>query len=266
MTRFFLIFLLLASSVMAQLTPVAAVSVSRTGSTGTATYYYWVIAKYAAGNANPAGPATTANAADVLSVSNYNTVAWNLAPSATGYDVLRTTTPYLPISGTCTCAVATGLSSSTGTYADQGGALSSYTIASSSGGGTSGGGTGANCTTTTIAYGSLTAAATTQSISLSGSIPASATVVLVRVKEQTQFTSGAVSALTVSVGRTGANTDYSPAVALMQAVSNTNFYHDGGALGTSVAAVTPTATFSSTGGNVNAMTAGSVDIKVCYQP
>lgn len=106
---------------------VKQVSTTVVGNPGNATYYYWVVAKYASGNANPSAAAIVINAPNTLSVSTYIRVNWDAVAGATGYDVLRTTTASVP-NGNCNCAVVTATASTT--VNDQGGALGAYTVTS----------------------------------------------------------------------------------------------------------------------------------------
>lgn len=106
---------------------VKQVSITVVGNPGNATYYYWVVAKYASGNANPSAAAIVINAPNALSVSTYIRVNWDAVAGATGYDVLRTTTASVP-NGNCNCAVVTATASTT--VNDQGGALGAYTVSS----------------------------------------------------------------------------------------------------------------------------------------
>lgn len=104
-------------------------SVTTSGTLGTTTYYYWVVATYAGGNSAPAGPLATSSSNATLSSTNYNIIAFT-APSSplsavTGYDLLRTTTPNVP-SGACACAVSTAQAASP--LNDQSNTLSAYTV------------------------------------------------------------------------------------------------------------------------------------------
>lgn len=95
------------------------------GGIGPTTYYYWVVAKFATGNASPS-PAGIANGAlSPLSSTQYVLVAWPSVPNATGYDLLRTNEPRLPKINT---AMAVTLNTTSTTFLDQGGTLTSYTI------------------------------------------------------------------------------------------------------------------------------------------
>lgn len=93
--------------------------------TGSATYYYWVIAKSVRGNASPSFPAAVFNGPNTLgSAPNTITVVWNAVANATTYDVLRTTTNQQP--ATCTCAVV--LATASLSVVDNGSSLSAYTV------------------------------------------------------------------------------------------------------------------------------------------
>jgi hypothetical protein len=108
-------------------TGVTSVNAQVHGNTGSGSYYYWVVANNAAGQLFTNVSAQVANAPNIFSGGNFVRVLWGLVPGTTTYDVLRTTTPTLP--GSCTCAVATGLSSTTGSQDDTGAGLSSYNFA-----------------------------------------------------------------------------------------------------------------------------------------
>lgn len=103
----------------------ASLSNSIVGNAGNATYYYWVVVKYPIGDSNPSNSAIVRNAPNVLSGSNYVRLNWASMPNATGYDVLRTTTPNIP-NGDCNCAVITDTTGNT--VSDIGSALSAYTV------------------------------------------------------------------------------------------------------------------------------------------
>lgn len=104
---------------------VTSVAANLVGNPGNGVYFYWVVANYTGGQAQASPPAGIYNAPSPLSAASYVQVSWQGIAGATSYDVLRTTTLALP-NGTCTCAVATGLTTSTTN--DTGGALSSYTL------------------------------------------------------------------------------------------------------------------------------------------
>lgn len=104
---------------------VTGASASVIGASGGSNYYYWIVTRYPVGNTFPIGPVSVFNAPNTLTVSNYVRVGWNAPTGATGYDVLRTSTPISP-NGSCTCAVVTNTSATS--VNDTGSALSAYTI------------------------------------------------------------------------------------------------------------------------------------------
>lgn len=286
--------------------PVSGGNASVVGTAGLTTYYYWIVAKYPIGNSVPLGPITLNNAPNTLSGGNYVQLNWNGVVGATGYDIIKSTTNSLPNTGVFSLVLNTAAT----TYNDTGQSLSAYSVTSAGSvrgsivlnavdyaqsrfifdqwimvpticftdgtcQSTAGGGGSGNCTTTVIPYTALTAAATTMNVSLGISVAQGSTVVLSRIKEGTIFAcSGGctgISAMTVSMGRSGAVSDYSPAFALFQTVSDTNFFASGGALGTTNAANTVTATFTVTNGTpgnlgdgtTTRLTGGSVAFKAC---
>lgn len=101
----------------------SSIGVTRLDNPGPCSYYYWVVANFTIGNAQPSGPAAITNGACTL-VSG-NRVSWGLVSGATTYDVLRTSTATAP-AGSCGCAVATGLTAPTATDT---GTLGAYTVA-----------------------------------------------------------------------------------------------------------------------------------------
>lgn len=106
--------------------PVTVAGGIAVGARGGSTLYYWVIARYPAGTAQPSAPAVVPNTVGEfnLSVSNYVTVNWSAMPGATGYDVLRSSSPVYPASPSCSCAVV--LNTAGTSVNDTGGALSAY--------------------------------------------------------------------------------------------------------------------------------------------
>lgn len=110
---------------------VTSVSTSRVGgNAGSGTYYYWVVANYIGGRAQPS-PATVArNVPNELSASVYIKINWDTVPLATSYDVLRTNTPNLP-NGDCSCAIV--VATTAATVNDEGAGLLSYTITNQGG-------------------------------------------------------------------------------------------------------------------------------------
>lgn len=95
-----------------------------------ANYFYWVVATYPIGKAIAVGPVNIV-APGTLNGTNYVKIAWGLAPSATSYDVLRTTTPTPTSFVACGCAVATGVTGNT--VNDQSNSLSAYSLVNAPG-------------------------------------------------------------------------------------------------------------------------------------
>lgn len=133
MTKLLLLTALLASLAFGQVSltaqpppPVTVAGGIAVGARGGSTLYYWVVARYPAGAAQPSSPAVVPNTVGELnlSVSNYVTVNWSAMPGATGYDVLRSSSPVYPASPSCSCAVV--LNTAGTSVNDTGGALSAY--------------------------------------------------------------------------------------------------------------------------------------------
>lgn len=133
MTKLLLLTAVLASLAFGQVSltaqpppPVTVAGGIAVGARGGSTLYYWVIARYPAGTAQPSAPAVVSNTVGEfnLSVSNYVTVNWSAMPGATGYDVLRSSSPVYPASPSCSCAVV--LNTAGTSVNDTGGALSAY--------------------------------------------------------------------------------------------------------------------------------------------
>lgn len=95
------------------------------GNPGPQTYYYWVVSQFPVGASSPAGPFLASQVPNTLTVSNYVSVFWQPVAGATSYDLLRTTTPSAP-SGTCACAVSTGLTAPAAN--DQSNSLNAYVV------------------------------------------------------------------------------------------------------------------------------------------
>lgn len=84
------------------------VGAAMTGYSGQGTtLYYWVVARYPGGLSVPQGPAVLVNTpgADNLNASQFVTISWNGVAGATGYDVIRGTTPNFPSPSCTACAV-----------------------------------------------------------------------------------------------------------------------------------------------------------------
>lgn len=102
--------------------PVRQISASVNGTSGGATYFYWVVARYPAGSAVAGGPAQINRAPNTLNAANFVRVTWQQVPGATSYDVLRTGSTAAPLNG-CLCLAA---SSAANFIDDAGGALAVY--------------------------------------------------------------------------------------------------------------------------------------------
>ena len=103
-------------------TGVTQISTSVHGNIGSKQYYYWVVANFAIGQAG-ATNSFVRNAPDTLTGSNYVTITWNPVVGAINYDVLRTTTPYIP--SPCTCRIV--LHTANTTYNNNNTSISAYT-------------------------------------------------------------------------------------------------------------------------------------------
>lgn len=115
----------------------------------------------------------------------------------------------------------------------------------------------------TIPFSSLPAGASPVTVSLF--TPPSKTIVYgVVIKPSTSFTGGGLSAMTMGVGTAGSANLYSnSAFNVFQAVANTTFLAFGGfTVDNWIIPGAVVATFTSTGANPNAATAGSVDVFV----
>jgi hypothetical protein len=86
----------------------------------------------------------------------------------------------------------------------------------------------------------------------------------IEVKEQTTFVGTGISALTISVGRSGSNTLFTSAYPLMQTVADTTLQETSLFKAGGRTQFAPTVTFTPTGGNLSAMTAGSVTVTLLY--
>lgn len=108
--------------------PPANISAAVNGNFGPGqTLYYWVVARYPIGVSPPQGPAVVLNAPNTLSVTRNVLVNWSSAPGATGYDLVRTSTPAIQSCSSCLFASNTAAT----TFTDDGSiSPSSYTLAS----------------------------------------------------------------------------------------------------------------------------------------
>lgn len=100
------------------------------GTAGNTSYYYWLIARFAAGNSGLSVPTVVNFLTPTVGsiVVNWQTPTTQFPVVTTiTYDVLRTTSQQFPVSGTCTnCLVAGATSANTAT--DNLGTLAGYTL------------------------------------------------------------------------------------------------------------------------------------------
>ncbi len=108
------------------LPPVTQANLAIVGNPGNGTYYYWLVANYTFGQSPTSQVFPIFNGPNVLTSGNYVTVTPLYPAGALSVDLLKTTS-FAPPSGTGNYAVSTGNIS--GPISDQGGALSSYTVA-----------------------------------------------------------------------------------------------------------------------------------------
>jgi len=116
----------------------------------------------------------------------------------------------------------------------------------------------------TVAYTGLTAAATTQQVTLF-TLPANGDIEGIRIKHSAAFAGPSITAMTVSIGSSANATGYAPAFNVFQAPSASTMYSDGGSFALTSAAHDVVAQFAATGANLGTgtatnLTAGSVDI------
>lgn len=100
-----------------------AVTVTSVGVQGFNQYNYMVVAHYPGGTTQ-SNIYTIGTGNATLTSSNYNQVGWAALPGALNYDVIKLATP--AFTGSCTCSLT--LATTSTSYSDIGGSLSSYTI------------------------------------------------------------------------------------------------------------------------------------------
>ena len=102
------------------------VAAGTVGAAGNITLYYWVAARYAQGLFTPAIPIVVGATVGVanLNGTDYVQIGWRATPFATGYYVIRTTTPFLT-GGACTNCVVLA-NSLVLAFSDQGGGTTDY--------------------------------------------------------------------------------------------------------------------------------------------
>lgn len=104
---------------------VKSASATAQGVTGGTPIYYWIVVRYPAGLSAAFGPVTATNTVGIpnLSAGNRVLISWAGAPSATGYDVVRNSSPSSPFPCS-SCAVV--LNTSGTTFSDTGGATFAF--------------------------------------------------------------------------------------------------------------------------------------------
>lgn len=116
----------------------------------------------------------------------------------------------------------------------------------------------------TKTYSDFSTASTTNTITIK-SLPAGGIIHAVKMKHSASFTGGAISAYTIACGITGSNTKYHTGRNVFQAPSEANkWIYTTVGMEDHLAATTINATATSTSANLNAATAGSVDIWILY--
>lgn len=127
-----------------------------------------------------------------------------------------------------------------------------------------------------VTFSDLTTAGSAQTLNLptlgagfggsTPTVPVATMIMFVRIKHTTAFSGGGLSGMTVSVGSSaGSATTFAAAFNVFQAVANTTFQAAAASnLAATYAADTITVTFTATGGNVNAATAGSVNVDIFF--
>lgn len=101
-------------SLSSQAPPSPVVGAGAIGARGGTVLYYWVVARYPAGSSSPSTAAMALNTVGELNltVSNFVRVSWSAMAGATGYDVIRSSSPMMPASCVA-CAVVLNTSSTT---------------------------------------------------------------------------------------------------------------------------------------------------------
>ena len=113
------------SSIMAPIPPGVSSLSARAATSGSISYYYWVVARFTAGYVYPANAAYAQGfTSSAPAVSNTMTISWTPIVNATGYDVLRNTSSQFPANPSCTCAVV--LNTPLTSVVDNGSALSAF--------------------------------------------------------------------------------------------------------------------------------------------
>jgi hypothetical protein len=118
------------------------------------------------------------------------------------------------------------------------------------------------CSKYTIPYTSVQTPATTNDVPLF-TLPAKGKITGITIKHSAAFAGSNLAAVTVSVGTSGNATAYANAYNVLQAASNMAMQDDGGHYSADFTSHVVTARFTSTGADLSALTAGSVDIWAC---
>lgn len=105
--------------------PTLNIAISGAPGPSSSTVFYWLVAEFPIGNSSPSGPFQAFNVPTTLSGGNFEILNWPPVAGATGYDVLKTTTP-VPPTGACACAVVINTASTT--VNDQSNSTSAYTL------------------------------------------------------------------------------------------------------------------------------------------
>jgi hypothetical protein len=120
-----------------------------------------------------------------------------------------------------------------------------------------------NCRTFSVAESALTAASSTQDITLF-QLPARGVVTGTTIKHSAAFSGGGLTAMTVSVGDQSSAALYAPAFDVFQPASDTAFANSDGFKSSTFAARDVFARFTSAGANVVSAATGAVDVTACY--
>lgn len=95
---------------------------------GNITLYYWIVTRYPIGATQPRGPAAAIRTLGIANLAKGPVViSWQAMPGATGYDVIRGTTPSLLANACVGCVVSSN--QSTTTFTDNGGGVVNWPTA-----------------------------------------------------------------------------------------------------------------------------------------
>lgn len=131
--------------------------------------------------------------------------------------------------------------------------------------GTGGGGSSITCDSGTVPYTSLTAAATTQEITIETALPGLTGFGYALMSETTQFAGGSTTALTVGMGRSGLSPEMSGAsLPLKQSSGDANFTGFIPPIPQMTSTYNVILLFTSTGANLNTFTSGVASWRLCH--